>query len=222
MGVFSSFETHVERNTIIATLRILPDHPEIPLLMLAAMWEEAGYSFNVDLVAHGKMSIKWLDEISSESKNERKKQVFELWKRRKHYHHKRTETHSLLNLSSILVEWLVNHTIEDIISDKILYSIRESFSRYNGLLDDSKAQLEERIQGIIEDFVSWGILETADTRKDGDLIRVHFRCRNIDLKNLSLKLIRAFLSLEGLEEVTREEGTTTAILYFGLTSSLYL
>jgi hypothetical protein len=193
MGVFSSFETHLERNGILATLRILPDHPEIPLLMLVAMWEAAGH-----------------------------KRILELWKQRKEYHHKHSESRPIISLSSTLVEWLINHTIEDTISDKILYSIRESFNRYNDLLDDSKGQISECIQGIVEDFVSWGLLETADTKKDGDLIRVHFRCRNTNLKNLSLKLIRAFLSLEGLEEVTREEGVTTAILYFGLSSSLYL
>jgi hypothetical protein len=144
-----------------------------------------------------------------------------LWERRRNQFLQRTNR-PLISLSHTLIQWLTRHTLDDIIDDKILVSIRESLRIPELHFDGSSDYGITRIQKIVRSITSGGLMESAEANKDGELIRVHFRCRTSTLKDLTMKLIRSLLSLEGFEEVSREEGVATAIIRFGRTTSLYV
>lgn len=217
MGVFRSIEPHSEKKSILATMGMLPTVPELLLTVLIASWDEAGFTLDAEVVADNKISIKWVEErqfpIAKETRNNR---MVKAWHERLEQIAAQGRSRSAITLSPSLLDWLVSHTIEDPISDRTLVSIRESA----GLnADDSSEQqtVHNRIRRTLSVVSTFGLWESSNVSEDGDLVRVQVRCRTPNMKDLSVKLVRSLLMIEGVEEVTREEGVATAILYFGET-----
>lgn len=214
-GIVRSIETSPERKTLLLTTGMLQELPELFVIMLVAGWEEIGVTADIDIVAGNKISVKWVNAWEyNEVKTERDHRIDALWRERREQYSLQAGHRGVVTLSPFLLDWLVEHTINDPISDKTLVSIRE-FSKQT---DSGKSGLDvsvlEAVNRAISTIGSSGLWEWSNVVEDGEIVRVQIRCRTSPMKDLSMKLLRSLLALDGVEEIAREEGVATAILHF--------
>ncbi|UCE11836.1 MAG: hypothetical protein JSW61_07860 [Candidatus Thorarchaeota archaeon] len=216
VGVLRSVECSSERKRLLLTTGMFQGLPELLVIMLIAGWEEAGFTFDVEIVADNKISVTWIHQNEyNQVKIERDRRVITLWRDRRERLSSQTGHRGVVTLSPSLLDWLVTNTIEDPISDKTLVSIREHAQQLdviNGEKDTSSvSNLVDRTVSVIGTLGLW---EWSNVSADGDMMRVQIRSRTAPMKDLSMKLLRSLLALEKIEEISREEGVASAVLHF--------
>ncbi len=216
MGILRSAEFFPERKTILATVKMLRSIPEIIILFLLSSWDEAGYTVDVEIIAANKISIHWLDSKDFQSKREyRNQRIFGAWKERREEFLMESGRAGNATLSVPLLDWLINHTINDPISEKTLISIRNVGPHYVSSTQDKESTVLEHVKKAALNITSTGLLERCDVKLDGDLVRVQIGARTPSFKDFAIKLILNLVALDGIEEISREDGESTAVLYFG-------
>lgn len=216
MGILRSAEFFPERKTILATVKMLRTTPEIIILFLLSSWDEAGYTVDVEIIAANKISIQWLDSKDFQSKREyRNQRIFGAWKERREEFLMKSGRAGNATLSSPLLDWLINHTINDPISEKTLISIRNVGPHDVSSTQDKESTLLEHVQKAALNITSTGLLERCEVKLDGDLVRVQIGARTPSFKDFAIKLIVNLVALDGIEEISREDGESTAVLHFG-------
>lgn len=217
VGALVSVETHPERSTVLLTTGMLAGFPELLLAMLLGIWDQTGFTVDAEVVGDNKISLKWLtDREFASVREERDRRIADLWRERRERLMLQKGTGSGVVASPALMDWLITHRFEDVISEKTLISIRE-FAQSDEAFEKARTveSVHERVARIVAMVGSSNIWESSGVMQDGELIRVQMRCRSTPLKDLALKLVRSLLALEGIEEITREEGVATAVAYFG-------
>jgi hypothetical protein len=218
MGILTSAELFPERNTVLATVKMLRNIPEVIILFLLSSWDEAGYTVDVEIIAANKISIHWLEEKEFNIKrNERNQRIFGSWKEKREELLMKSGRAGNATLPSPLLDWLVTHTIEDPIGEKTLIEIRNSGPQYTPNIPGSELTLLDYVQRTALNVSSTGLLERCVVKEDGDIVKVQLGARNSSFKDLAIKLMLNLLALDNVEEITREEGKSTAVLHFGYT-----
>ncbi|MGY5876921.1 MAG: hypothetical protein RTU30_14320 [Candidatus Thorarchaeota archaeon] len=216
MGILGSVEIHSERKTILATAKLMREQPEILLMMLTAEWDEAGYTVDAEVVAENKISVMWVDPISfSTVKDERDRRVLSLWQERREVMLMQAGQSGSITLNPSLLEWLTKYTIDDALDERTVVGIRDYIDQIDPHRLETPTTIADRVKKVALGVTSLGLLEKCDVRTDNDLTRVQLRSRTSFMKDLGLKLLLALLRLEGVDEIAREEGVSTAVLYFG-------
>jgi hypothetical protein len=216
MGIFGSIEIHPERKTILATAKLMREQPEILLLMLIAEWDEAGYTVDAEVVAENKISVMWVDPLLFGTiKEDRDKRIISLWRERREVMLMQAGQSGAVTLSPSLLEWLMKHTIKDALDERTVVSIRDHIDQIDPHGSDTPANIVDRVKRVALGVTSLGLLEKCDVRAENELTRVQLRSRTSFMKDLGLKLLLALLRFEGIDEFAREEGVSTAVLYFG-------
>ncbi|MHA3964701.1 MAG: hypothetical protein AM325_014310 [Candidatus Thorarchaeota archaeon SMTZ1-45] len=216
MGILRSAEFFPERKTILATVKMLRTIPEVIILFLLSSWDEAGYTVDVEIIAANKISIHWLDDkefsIKKENRNQR---IFGAWKERREELLMKSGRAGNATLPAPLLDWLITHTINDPISEKTLISIRNVGPQYIPSPPDKEVSVFDHVQKAALNISSTGLLERCDVKLDGDLVRVQIGARTPSFKDFAIKLILNLVALDGVEEISREDGESTAVLHFG-------
>ncbi|MFW9912949.1 MAG: hypothetical protein ACFFEU_10790 [Candidatus Thorarchaeota archaeon] len=216
MGIFGSIEIHPERKTILATAKLMREQPEILLLMLIAEWDEAGYTVDAEVVAENKISVMWVDPLLFGTiKEDRDKRIISLWRERREVMLMQAGQSGAITLSPSLLEWLMKHTISDALDERTVVSIRDHVEQIDPHGSDTPTNIVDRVKRVALGVTSLGLLEKCDVRAENELTRVQLRSRTSFMKDLGLKLLLALLRFEGVDEFAREEGVSTAVLYFG-------
>jgi len=216
MGVLRSVEDYSDRRTVMATIKMMRNQPETLLLLLLASWDEAGYTVDVEAIAENKVSLRWVDEREFRLlRGNRDRRIFEAWKNRRERFLMQAGQSGRATLCPPLLEWLATHTINDAIGERTLVSIRDFGPQPDVVGSDISMTILDRVRRSALNVTSSGLLEKCNVTADGDLVRVQVRSRTPVIKDLAIKLIRSLLSLDGIEEMSREEGEATAVLYFG-------
>ncbi len=216
MGILSSTEFFPERNTIVATVKILRNIPEVIILFLLSSWDEAGYTVDVEFIAANKICIHWLDEREfSQKKEGRNQRIFGAWKEKREELLMKSGRVENVTLPSPLIDWLIDHTINDPISEKTLISIRNSGPQYTPAIPGGELSLLDYVQRAALNITSTRLLERCKVMQDGDHVAVQMGARKSSFKDIAIKLLLNLLSLDGVEEISREEGESTAVLHFG-------
>ncbi|MHA1925840.1 MAG: hypothetical protein ACW974_07980 [Candidatus Thorarchaeota archaeon] len=216
MGIFGSVEIHPERKTILATAKLMGEQPEILLLMLIAEWDEAGYSVDAEVVAENKISVMWVDPLLFESiKDERDRRILSLWQERRELMLMQAGQSGTVTLNPSLLEWLTNNTIRDALDERTVVSIRDYIQVTDPHGSETPTSIVDRVKRVALGVTSLGLLERCDVRTENELTRVQLRSRTSFMKDLGLKILLALLRFEGVDEFAREEGVSTAVLYFG-------
>lgn len=221
MGVVRSVEAAPERKTLMLTTGMLQDLPELFVMMLLAGWEEVGVTTDIDIVAGNKISVKWVPEWEyKEIKAQRNHQIDSLWRERREYYSLQAGHRGVVTLSPYVLDWLVENTIDDPISDKVLVSIKEFSKQIESNRPSPEMTLTEAVNNAVSTIGSSGLWEWSNVMEDGDIVRVQIRCRTSPTKDLSMKLLRSLLAMEAIEEIAREEGVVTAVLHFTRTQEV--
>ncbi|MHA2023668.1 MAG: hypothetical protein ACTSWQ_08415 [Candidatus Thorarchaeota archaeon] len=216
MGLLRSAEFFPERKTILATVKMLRNIPEVIILFLLSSWDEAGYTVDIEIIAANKISISWLDiKEFSIKKDDRNQRIFGAWKEKREHLLMKSGRAGNATLPSPLLEWLINHTIDDPMSEKTLIGIRNSGPQYIPFSQGAKQSVLDHVQRSTLNITSTGLLERCDVKEDGDLIKVQLGARTSSFKDLAIKLLVNLLALNRIEEMSREEGESSAVLYFG-------
>jgi hypothetical protein len=216
-GVFASLETYPERNTMLVTTRMLAGFPELLLALLLGMWDQAGFTVDADVIGDNKVSLKWLaNREFAPTREDRNRRVSELWRERRERLILQKGAASGVVVSPALMDWLITHKFEDTMSERTLISIRE-FAQSDETFETLQATetLQDKVARVVSMVGLSNIWGSSNVIQDGELVRVQIRCRSTPLKDLALKLVRSLLALEGIEEISREQGVATAVLYFG-------
>jgi hypothetical protein len=216
MGMLMSIEFFPERKAILATIKMLRTIPEVIIMFLLASWDEAGYTVDVEIIAANKISILWLDEKEFNFRRENRNQrIFGAWKERREELLMKSGRAGNATLPAPLIEWLINHTINDSIGEKTLISIRNSAPQYTPSKPGDELSLLDYVQRAVVNITSTGLLERCHVKEYGDLVSVQLAARTSSFKDIAIKIILNLLSLDGVEEISREEGESTAVLHFG-------
>ncbi len=216
MGIFGSVEVHPERKTILATAKLMREQPEILLMMLIAEWDEAGYSVDAEVVAENKISVMWVDPLLFENiKEERDRRVLSLWRERRELMLMQAGQSGTVTLNPSLLEWLTNNTIKDALDERTVVSIRDYIEQIDPHGSETPTSIVDHVKRAALGVTSLGLLERCDVRSENELTRVQLRSRTSFMKDLGLKLLLALLRFDGVDEFAREEGVSTAVLYFG-------
>ncbi|MHA1735070.1 MAG: hypothetical protein ACTSYX_09165 [Candidatus Thorarchaeota archaeon] len=215
LGIVGPVEVHPERKTLLVTTRLAPEMPELTLTLLLATWDEARLTVDFERVADNKFSFQWVDALEFEEiREDRDNRVNDLWRERRETATEAARREGTVTLSPTLLDWLATHTLEDPISDRILVSFRE-FAYQTGFAEPAETNSTiDHVKEVMDVVGTTGLWERSRVTQDGELVRVQIRCRTPAMKELGAKMIRALLALEGIEEVSREEGVATTIIYF--------
>ncbi|MFX1605351.1 MAG: hypothetical protein ACFFDD_05540 [Promethearchaeota archaeon] len=216
MGILMSAEFFPERNTVLATVKILRNIPEVIILFLLSSWDEAGYTVDVEIIAANKISIHWLDEREFAQKEEdRNQRIFGAWKEKREELLMKSGRVGNATLPAPLLDWLINNTIDDPIGEKTLISIKNSGPQYIPTKPGGELSLMDYVQRAALNITSTGLLERCQVMEEGEFVTVRLGARTSSFKDISIKIILNLLSLDGIEEISREEGESTAVLHFG-------
>jgi len=216
MGILSSTELFPERNIVLATVKMLRRIPEVIILFLLSSWDEAGYTVDVEIIAANKISIRWLEEKNfSIKKNERNQRIFGSWKEKREDLLMKSGRAGNATIPAPLLDWLVTNTIDDPIGEKTLIEIRNSGPQYTPNDPGSDLSVQDYVQRAALNVSSTGLLERCDVKKDGEMVKVQLGARNSSFKDLAIKLMLNLLALDNVEEISREEGESTAVLHLG-------
>lgn len=215
IGIVSSVETNLEKSSLFFTAKLFSDAPELLLILLLAEWDAAEFTVDVEMVAENKISVKWMDEIRFASiRAERDKRVQRFWQERCNYFSSLAQGQGTIRLSPSLIDWLIHNTLDDPISDRVIVSMREYVQQSHSLQGLDELEPVGKARRMTSVLSSYGLFEKSDVTEDGAQIRVKVRSRTEPMKDFVIKLLKSLLALEGIEEVAREEGVATAILYF--------
>jgi hypothetical protein len=216
MGIFGSVEVHPERKTILATAKLMREQPEILLMMLIAEWDEAGYSVDAEVVAENKISVMWVDPLLfGNIKAERDRRVLSLWRERRELMLMQAGQSGTVTLNPSLLEWLTNNTIKDALDERTVVSMRDYIEQIDPHESETPTSIVDRVKRAALGVTSLGLLERCDVRSENELTRVQLRSRTSFMKDFGLKILLALLHFDGVDEFAREEGVSTAVLYFG-------
>jgi hypothetical protein len=216
MGLFRSLEIHPERKTVLATAKLMREQPEILLAMVLAEWDEAGYTIDADIVADNKISITWVELHEFEAKKAaREERVRKMWDERREALLVNSGRNGAITLNPSLLEWLAAHNIDDALDEKTVVGVRNFIETVNPVDPGDSASVLKRVKRAATGIMSLGLLEKCDVRSEGDVVRVQMRSRTSLMKDMGMKVLRALLSMEGIDEFTREEGVSSAVLYVG-------
>jgi len=216
MGLFRSLEIHAERKTVLATVKLMREQPEILLAMVLAEWDEAGYTVDAEIVADNKISITWVEMHEFEAKKAaRDERVRKMWDNRREALLLKAGRDGAITLNPSLLEWLAAHDIGDALDEKTVVGVRNFIEHMDPVDSGAANSVFERARRAGIGVTSFGLLEKCDVRSEGDLVRVQMRSRTSLMKDMGVKLLRALLSMENIDEFTREDGVTSAVLYVG-------
>ncbi len=216
MGIFGFVEIHAERKTILATAKLMREQPEILLMMLIAEWDEAGYSVDAEVVTENKISVMWVDPLLFNTiREDRDRRVLSLWQERREVILMRAGQSGSITLNPSLLEWLMNYTINDVLDERTVVSIRDYIEQIDPRGPEIPTSIVDRVKRVALGVTALGLFEKCDVRTENELTRVQLRSRTSFMKDLGLKLLLALLRFEGVDEFAREEGVSTAVLYFG-------
>ncbi|MHA1135848.1 MAG: hypothetical protein ACTSSE_05110 [Candidatus Thorarchaeota archaeon] len=216
MGILRSAEFFPDRSMVLATVKMLRNIPEVIILFLLASWDEAGYSVDVEIIAENKISIVWLsDKEFSIKKEDRNQRIFGAWKEKREELLMKSGRAGNATLPSPLIDWLITHTIDDPIGEKTLIGIRNSGPQYTVTKQGGDLSLLDYVQKASLNISSTGLLERCDVKQDGDIIKVQLGARTSSFKEIAIKLLLNLLALDNVEELSREEGKSSAVLHFG-------
>ncbi|MFX1264338.1 MAG: hypothetical protein ACFFH0_03105 [Promethearchaeota archaeon] len=216
MGLFRSLEIHPERKTVLATAKLLSEQPEILLAMVLAEWDEAGYTVDAEIVADSKISITWVEMHEYEAKKAiRDERVRKMWDNRREALLLKAGQDGAITLNPSLLEWLAAHNIGDALDERTVVGVRNFMEHIDPVDSGAPNSVLERVRRAGVGVTSFGLLEKCDVRSEGDLVRVQMRSRTSLMKDMGVKLLRALLTMENIDEFTREEGVTSAVLYVG-------
>jgi hypothetical protein len=109
----------------------------------------------------------------------------------------------------------MKYTIKDPLDERTVVSIRDYIEQIDPHGSDTPTSIIDRVRRVALGVTSLGLLEKCDVRAENELTRVQLRSRTSFMKDLGLKLLLALLRFEGVDEFAREEGVSTAVLYFG-------
>ncbi|TFF92046.1 hypothetical protein EU546_07915 [Candidatus Thorarchaeota archaeon] len=221
LGVVASLEPNPEKNSLFFTAKLFSDAPELLLLLLVAEWDAAGITVDVEIVGENKIAVKWVDPIKFASlRTERDERIHRLWLDRRESFSSLARSQGTVRLSPSLMDWLIHNTIADPISDRVIVSIREYVQQSESMQRLVELEPVAKVRKMISLLSSYGLYEKSSVVQDGTQIRVKIRSRTEPMKDLAIKLLKSLLALEGIEEVTREEGVATAIVYFSETRGI--
>ena len=216
MGMLRSAEFFPERNTVLATVKMLRNIPEVIILFLLSSWDEAGYTVDVEIIAANKISIRWLDDKEfSIKKEDRNQRIYGAWKEKREELLMKSGRAGNATLPSPLLDWLITHTIDDPIGEKTLIGIRNSGPQYTPAKPGGELSLLDHVQKATLNITSTGLLERCDVKEDGEIIKVQLGARTSSFKDIAIKLMLNLLALDNVEEISREEGKSSAVLHFG-------
>lgn len=216
MGILRSAEFFPERNMVLATVKMLRNIPEVIIIFLLASWDEAGYTVDVEIIAANKISILWLsDKEFSIKKEDRNQRIFGAWKEKREELLMKSGRAGNATLPSPLIDWLISHTIDDPISEKTLIGIRNFGPQYTPTKQGGELSLFDYVQKAALNITSTGLLERCDVKEDGDIIKVQLGARTSSFKDIAIKLLLNLLALDNVEELSREDGKSSAVLHFG-------
>lgn len=216
MGLFRSLEIHPERKTVLATAKLMREQPEVLLAMVLAEWDEAGYTIDAEIVADNQISIIWVEVHEFEArKAARDERVRRMWDDRREALLLRAGRNGAITLNPSLLEWLAAHKIGDALDEKTVVGVRNFIEHIDPVDSGAPNSVLERVRRAGIGVTSFGFLEKCDVRSEGDLVRVQMRSRTSLMKDMGVKLLSALLSMENIDEFTREEGVTSAVLYVG-------
>ncbi|UCH05316.1 MAG: hypothetical protein JSW05_03905 [Candidatus Thorarchaeota archaeon] len=216
MGLFRSLEIHPERKRVLATAKLMSEQPEILLAMVLAEWDEAGYTVDAEIVADSKISITWVEMHEYEEKKAaRDERVRKMWDNRREAFLLKAGQDGAITLNPSLLEWLAEHNIGDALDEKTIVGVRNFMEHIDPLDSGAPNGVLERVRRAGIGVTSFGLLEKCDVRSEGDLVRVQMRSRTSLMKDMGVKILRALLTMENIDEFTREEGVTSAVLYVG-------
>ena len=216
MGLFRSLEIHPERKMVLATAKLMSEQPEILLAMVLAEWDEAGYTIDAEIVADSKISITWVELHEYEAKKAaRDERVRKMWDKRREALLLKDSRYGAITLNPSMLEWLAAHSIDDALDEKTVVGVRNFIETVNPVNPEDSASVLRRVKRAATGLMSLGLLEKCDVRSEGDLVRVQMRSRTSLMKDMGMKLLRALLSMESIDEFTREEGVSSAVLYVG-------
>ncbi|MFX1602574.1 MAG: hypothetical protein ACFFCK_03755 [Promethearchaeota archaeon] len=216
MGLFRSLEINPERKTVLATAKLLSEQPEILLAMVLAEWDEAGYTVDAEIVADSKISITWVEMHEYEAKKAiRDERVRKMWDNRREALLLKAGQDGAITLNPSLLEWLAAHNIGDALDERTVVGVRNFMEHIDPVDSGAPNSVLERVRRAGVGVTSFGLLEKCDVRSEGDLVRVQMRSRTSLMKDMGVKLLRALLTMENIDEFTREEGVTSAVLYVG-------
>ena len=216
MGILRSAEFFPERNMVLVTVKMLRNIPEVIILFLLSSWDEAGYTVDIEIIAENKISIRWLsDKEFSSKKEDRNQRIFGAWKEKREELLMKSGRAGNATLPSPLLDWLITHTIDDPIVEKTLIEIRNSGPQYTPIKPGGELSLLDHVQKVALNLNSTGLLERCDVKEDGDIVKVQLGTRNSSIKDIVIKLMLNLLALDNVEELSREEGESSAVLHFG-------
>ena len=216
MGILRSAEFFPERNMVLVTVKMLRNMPEVIILFLLSSWDEAGYTVDIEIIAENKISIRWLsDKEFSSKKEDRNQRIFGAWKEKREELLMKSGRAGNATLPSPLLDWLITHTIDDQIVEKTLIEIRNSGPQYTPIKPGGELSLLDHVQKVALNLNSTGLLERCDVKEDGDIVKVQLGTRNSSIKDIVIKLMLNLLALDNVEELSREEGESSAVLHFG-------
>jgi hypothetical protein len=185
-------------------------------MMLIAEWDEAGYSVDAEVVTENKISVMWVDPLLFNTiREDRDRRVLSLWQERREVMLMRAGQSGSITLNPSLLEWLMNYTINDVLDERTVVSIRDYIEQIDPRGPEIPTSIVDRVKRAALGVTSLGLLEKCDVRTENELTRVQLRSRTSFMKDLGLKLLLALLRFEGVDEFGREEGVSTAVLYFG-------
>jgi hypothetical protein len=216
MGILRSAEFFPERNMVLVTVKMLRNIPEVIIVFLLSSWDEAGYTVDIEIIAENKISIRWLsDKEFSSKKEDRNQRIFGAWKEKREELLMKSGRAGNATLPSPLLDWLITHTIDDPIVEKTLIEIRNSGPQYTPIKPGGELSLLDHVQKVALNITSTGLLERCDVKEDGDIVKVQLGTRNSSIKDIVIKLMLNLLALDNVEELSREEGESSAVLHFG-------
>ncbi|MFW9864329.1 MAG: hypothetical protein ACFFET_18735, partial [Candidatus Thorarchaeota archaeon] len=146
---------------------------------------------------------------------DRDRRVLSLWQERREVMLMQAGQSGSVTLSPSLLEWLMKHTINDALDERTIVSVRDYIEQIDPHGLDAPTSIVETVKRAALGVTSLGLLEKCDVRIENELTRVQLRSRTDFMKDLGLKILLALLRFEGVDEFAREEGVSTAVLYFG-------
>jgi len=171
---------------------------------------------DIEIIAENKISIRWLsDKEFSSKKEDRNQRIFGAWKEKREELLMKSGRAGNATLPSPLLDWLITHTIDDPIVEKTLIEIRNSGPQYTPIKPGGELSLLDHVQKVALNLNSTGLLERCDVKEDGDIVKVQLGTRNSSIKDIVIKLMLNLLALDNVEELSREEGESSAVLHFG-------
>jgi hypothetical protein len=120
-----------------------------------------------------------------------------------------------VTLNPSLLEWLTNNTIKDALDERTVVSMRDYIEQIDPHESETPTSIVDRVKRAALGVTSLGLLERCDVRSENELTRVQLRSRTSFMKDFGLKILLALLHFDGVDEFAREEGVSTAVLYFG-------